>query len=276
MTIASWGFVPALAAGNAVLVKPAEITPLTTMRLAELGLEAGLPDGLFQVLPGKGSVVGERFISHPDVRKIVFTGSTEVGVKVMAGAAAAGQAGHAGTRRQEREHRLRRLRPGEGRRHRAVRRVRQRRPGLLRAQPNPGAAQRLRQVHGAARTRGQGCGRRRSGVTGQRDGAAGVQAALRHRVVVRARRRARRLPRIGADGARILVPANGSHPAAHRPHGHRGDLRAGRHRAAVRATRPTRSSSPTTARTACPGRSGPTTCRGRCGCRARWNPATCR
>lgn len=88
MTIASWGFVPALAAGNAVLVKPAEITPLTTMRLAELGRDAGLPDGLFQVLPGKGSVVGERFISHPDVRKIVFTGSTEVGVKVMAGAAA--------------------------------------------------------------------------------------------------------------------------------------------------------------------------------------------
>jgi betaine-aldehyde dehydrogenase len=87
MTIASWGFVPALAAGNAVLVKPAEITPLTTMRLAELGREAGLPDGLFQVLPGKGSVVGERFITHPDVRKIVFTGSTEVGVKVMAGAA---------------------------------------------------------------------------------------------------------------------------------------------------------------------------------------------
>ncbi|MDP9164950.1 MAG: aldehyde dehydrogenase family protein, partial [Actinomycetota bacterium] len=87
MTIASWGFVPALAAGNAALVKPAEITPLTTIRLAELGIEAGLPDGLFQVLPGKGSVVGERFISHPDVRKIVFTGSTEVGVKVMAGAA---------------------------------------------------------------------------------------------------------------------------------------------------------------------------------------------
>lgn len=88
MTIASWGFAPALAAGNAVLVKPAEITPLTTMRIGELAAEAGLPDGLFQVLPGKGSVVGERFISHPDVRKIVFTGSTEVGVHVMAGAAA--------------------------------------------------------------------------------------------------------------------------------------------------------------------------------------------
>jgi acyl-CoA reductase-like NAD-dependent aldehyde dehydrogenase len=87
MTIASWGFVPALAAGNAVMVKPAEITPLTTMRLAELGLAAGLPDGLFQVLPGKGSVVGDRFITHPDIRKIVFTGSTEVGIKVMEGAA---------------------------------------------------------------------------------------------------------------------------------------------------------------------------------------------
>ncbi|MCW2688188.1 MAG: Aldehyde dehydrogenase [Mycobacterium sp.] len=87
MTIASWGFAPALAAGNAVLVKPAEITPLTTMRLAELALGAGLPDGLFQVLPGKGSVVGERFVTHPGVGKIVFTGSTEVGTRVMAGAA---------------------------------------------------------------------------------------------------------------------------------------------------------------------------------------------
>lgn len=87
MTIASWGFAPALAAGNAVLVKPAEWTPLTTIRLGELALEAGLPEDLFQVLPGKGSVIGERFVTHPDVRKIVFTGSTEVGVGVMAGAA---------------------------------------------------------------------------------------------------------------------------------------------------------------------------------------------
>ncbi|MCG7594027.1 aldehyde dehydrogenase family protein [Mycobacterium sp. C3-094] len=87
MTIASWGFAPALAAGNAVLVKPAEWTPLTTIRLGELALEAGLPADLFQVLPGRGSVVGERFVSHPDVRKIVFTGSTEVGTRVMAGAA---------------------------------------------------------------------------------------------------------------------------------------------------------------------------------------------
>ena len=88
MTIAAWGFAPALAAGNAVLVKPAEWTPLTTIRLGDLALEAGLPNDLFQVLPGKGSVVGERFVTHPDVRKVVFTGSTEVGTRVMAGAAA--------------------------------------------------------------------------------------------------------------------------------------------------------------------------------------------
>lgn len=87
MTIASWGFAPALAAGNAVLVKPAEWTPLTTIRLGELAIEAGLPADLFCVLPGKGSVVGQRFVSHPDVNKIVFTGSTEVGKQVMSGAA---------------------------------------------------------------------------------------------------------------------------------------------------------------------------------------------
>ena len=87
MTIASWGFVPALAAGNAVVLKPADWTPLTAIRLGELGLESGLPEGLFQVLPGRGSVVGERFVTHESVRKIVFTGSTEVGKRVMAGCA---------------------------------------------------------------------------------------------------------------------------------------------------------------------------------------------
>ncbi|GAA4376342.1 aldehyde dehydrogenase family protein [Agromyces bauzanensis] len=88
MTIASWGFAPALAAGNAVVLKPAEWTPLTSMRLAELALEAGLPEGLFQVIPGKGSVVGERFVTNETVRKVVFTGSTEVGRHIMAGCAA--------------------------------------------------------------------------------------------------------------------------------------------------------------------------------------------
>ena len=88
MPIAAWGFAPALAAGNAVLLKPAEWTPLTSIRLGELAVQAGLPADVFQVLPGKGSVVGERFVSHPGVGKLVFTGSTEIGTRVMAGAAA--------------------------------------------------------------------------------------------------------------------------------------------------------------------------------------------
>ncbi len=88
MTIASWGFAPALAAGNAVLLKPAEWTPLTAIRLGELALESGLPEGLFQVLPGRGAVVGERFVTHERVRKVVFTGSTPVGKQVAAGCAA--------------------------------------------------------------------------------------------------------------------------------------------------------------------------------------------
>jgi betaine-aldehyde dehydrogenase len=88
MVIATWGIAPALAAGNAVLVKPAEWTPLTTMRIGELAAEAGLDTDLLQVLPGRGAVVGERFVTHPDVRKVVFTGSTEVGKRVLAGAAA--------------------------------------------------------------------------------------------------------------------------------------------------------------------------------------------
>jgi acyl-CoA reductase-like NAD-dependent aldehyde dehydrogenase len=87
MPIASWGFAPALAAGNTVVLKPAELTPLTALRLAELALAAGLPDDVFQVLPGKGSVVGRRLVDHPDVGKIVFTGSTEVGTGILASAA---------------------------------------------------------------------------------------------------------------------------------------------------------------------------------------------
>src|SRR5258705_2172416 len=87
MPILSWGMAPALAAGNTVVAKPAEMTPLTAMRIGELALEAGLPEHVFQVLPGKGSVVGQRLVDHPAVRKIVFTGSTEVGQQIMAGCA---------------------------------------------------------------------------------------------------------------------------------------------------------------------------------------------
>ncbi|GIM89489.1 aldehyde dehydrogenase family protein [Paractinoplanes toevensis] len=87
MPIAGWGFVPALAAGNTVVLKPAELTPLTAIRLGELALEAGIPEGVFQIVPGKGSIVGQRFVTHPAVRKVCFTGSTDVGKSIMAGCA---------------------------------------------------------------------------------------------------------------------------------------------------------------------------------------------
>jgi acyl-CoA reductase-like NAD-dependent aldehyde dehydrogenase len=87
MPIAGWGFAPALAAGNTVVLKPAELTPLTAVRLGELALEAGLPEGVLTVISGKGSVVGERFVAHPAVRKVCFTGSTEVGQRIMRGCA---------------------------------------------------------------------------------------------------------------------------------------------------------------------------------------------
>jgi acyl-CoA reductase-like NAD-dependent aldehyde dehydrogenase len=87
MPIAGWGFAPALAAGNTVVLKPAELTPLTAIRLGELALEAGLPEHVLTVVAGKGSVVGDRFVTHPLVRKVCFTGSTEVGKQVMAGCA---------------------------------------------------------------------------------------------------------------------------------------------------------------------------------------------
>jgi acyl-CoA reductase-like NAD-dependent aldehyde dehydrogenase len=87
LNIASWKLGPALACGNTVVLKPAELTPLSALRLAELALEAGIPEGVLNVLVGKGSVVGRRLVEHPDVAKIGFTGSTEVGREVMRGAA---------------------------------------------------------------------------------------------------------------------------------------------------------------------------------------------
>jgi betaine-aldehyde dehydrogenase len=87
LNIASWKLGPALACGNTVVLKPAELTPLSALRLAELVLEAGIPEGVVNVVVGKGSVVGQRLVEHPDVAKIGFTGSTEVGRGVMQGAA---------------------------------------------------------------------------------------------------------------------------------------------------------------------------------------------
>jgi betaine-aldehyde dehydrogenase len=87
LNISSWKLGPALACGNTVVLKPAELTPLSALRLSELVVEAGIPEGVVNVLVGKGSIVGQRLIEHPDVAKIGFTGSTEVGRMVMQGAA---------------------------------------------------------------------------------------------------------------------------------------------------------------------------------------------
>jgi len=88
LSIASWKMAPALAAGNTVVLKPAELTPLTALRFAELALEAGIPEGVVNVVVGPGRTCGQRLVEHPDVGKVAFTGSTEVGASIAAGAAA--------------------------------------------------------------------------------------------------------------------------------------------------------------------------------------------
>ena len=88
LVIASWKVAPALAAGNTIVLKPAELTPLTALELERIALEAGLPEGVLNVVAGRGSVVGRRLVEHPDVAKIAFTGSTEVGRGIAEGAAA--------------------------------------------------------------------------------------------------------------------------------------------------------------------------------------------
>ena len=87
LVIASWKVAPALAAGNTIVLKPAELTPLTAVELERIALEAGIPEGVLNVVVGPGSVCGKRLVEHPDVAKIAFTGSTEVGRGIAAGAA---------------------------------------------------------------------------------------------------------------------------------------------------------------------------------------------
>jgi acyl-CoA reductase-like NAD-dependent aldehyde dehydrogenase len=88
LVIASWKVAPALAAGNTIVLKPAELTPLTALELERIAVEAGLPEGVLNVVAGPGSVCGQRLVEHPDVAKIAFTGSTEVGRRIAEGAAA--------------------------------------------------------------------------------------------------------------------------------------------------------------------------------------------
>ena len=225
------GFRPALAAGNAVLVKPAEITPLTTMRLGELALQAGLPDGLFQVLPGKGSVVGA--VHQPPGRPQDRLHRFHRDRGARDGRRRQGhQAGHPGTRRQERQYRLRRLRPGEGRRHHH--------PTASSTTPARTAVRAAGSWCSAASSTGSwSCWSRRSGVVvGDPAGATArwdrwCRAALRVGGRLRARRRAGGLSGLGAQRARFWFPPTVL-LGAHRSHRHRGDLRPGGHGAGLR------------------------------------------
>src|SRR4051794_10924752 len=96
LTIAAWKLAPALAAGNTVVLKPAELTPLTALEFEKLALEAGIPAGVVNVVVGPGRTCGSRLVEHPDVAKIAFTGSTEVGASIAAGGAPADQRGPRG------------------------------------------------------------------------------------------------------------------------------------------------------------------------------------
>ena len=229
------------------------------------------------MLPGKGSVVGQRLVEHPDVRKIVFTGSTEVGKGVMAGCAAqvkrvtlelGGKSANVVFADADLE---------RAAADRALRRLRQRRAGLLRPVADPGPALGLRPVPGAARARGAGRARRGPGARDGRDGPADQPRPVGAGRLLRAGRRAGGLPRQRARRPRLLVPADGARPGRPAgPRGHRGDLRPGRRRRAVRRRgrrRPDRQR----------GRVRPVRLdldprrrAGRCASRAASRPATCR
>ena len=177
LTIAAWKLGPALAAGNTVVLKPAELTPLTSLRFADIARRAGIPNGVVNVVVGPGSVCGQRLVEHPDVAKIAFTGSTEVGRSIAAGAAATikrvtlelgGKSPNIVFADADLE---------AGRSVRAWGRVRQCRPGLLRPLPDPRAGGGGRPVHG----RPGGCGRddpgRRPAGGDHADGAADLRLA---------------------------------------------------------------------------------------------------
>ena len=275
MPILSWGMAPALAAGCTVVAKPAEATPLTAMRIGELALEAGLPEGVFQVLPGKGSVVGQRLVDHPAVRKIVFTGSTEVGQRIMADCA-----------RQ-----VKRLTLELGGKSANIvfadadlEKAAATAPYAVFDNAGQDCCARsrilvqrsvLRQVHGAVRTRGSRCGGRRSRLDGDRDGPADRGGAPGAGRLLRAIRALRCLPRPCAVRAGFWFPPTVLAPRAPgRPGVHRGDLRPGGDRDPVRRRGGRRAHRQRHARTACPDPSGPATSAARSGWPGRSRRAT--
>ena len=151
LTIAAWKLAPALAAGNTVVLKPAELTPLTALAVrADRARGRASPRASSTSSPGRARRAAQRLVEHPDVAKVAFTGSTEVGRSIAAGAAQTIKRVTLELGGKSAEHRVRRRRPRGGRRRGAGRGVRQRRPGLLRALAHPRRAPGARRVHGRA------------------------------------------------------------------------------------------------------------------------------
>ena len=185
LVIASWKVAPALAAGNTIVLKPAELTPLTALELEKIALEAGLPEGVLNVVAGPGSVCGQRLVEHPDVAKVAFTGSTEVGRGIAEGAAGTikrvtlelgGKSANVVFADADLE---------QGGRGGADGRVRQRGPGLLRALADPGGAGGDGRLRGRADRPGGVAEGRRPARRVDPDGPADLLLAPRGRRVLR-------------------------------------------------------------------------------------------
>ena len=274
MAIASWKVGPALAAGNTIVLKPAELTPLTALELEKIVVEAGIPEGVFNVVVGSGRVVGERIVEHPDVAKVAFTGSTEVGRRIAARASETikrvtlelgGKSANVVFADADLE-KAAAAAPEGG--------VRQRRPGLLRALAHPRGAPALDRFMAALEERRRGHHGGRPARRLDRDGPADLRRPARDGLLVRRQRGAGGIPRQRARGQGLLVRAHRSVPGLQRrPRGARGDLRAGGLRDPLPTTRPRRSAWPTRPSTACRARSGRATAPRRCGWRAPSTPA---
>ena len=234
LTIASWKLAPALAAGNTVVLKPAELTPLTALEFERIAVEAGIPEGVVNVRRRAG-LDGRRAARRAPRRGQGGVHGLDRGRAPDRGRRGRDhQAGDAGAGRQVGQHRVRRRRSGGRRRGGAGRHVRQRGPGLLRALADPRRALGARLVHGRAGGGGRGPARGRSVRRRDPDGPADLGRPALDGGVVRARGSAGGDPRQRAGRAGLLVPADRAVPGRpRRPCRARGDLRAGRGRGPV-------------------------------------------
>ena len=178
---AAWKVAPALAAGCAVILKPASYTPLTSLLLGRLAMDAGVPGGVLNVLPGPGAKIGEHMARHPLIDKVAFTGETRTGVSLLKVAADGDQARFARARRQEPEHRLRRCRYSKGRDRRRQGRIWKCRPELFGAHALVRGTDAARCVHRRIHLCDGAIPGGRSDGAGNRDGTARVQQSVAQR-----------------------------------------------------------------------------------------------